>query len=121
MSNTGGRRKKTDVRAAIAMVITVCCLVGGKATLFPEHPDSWYRIHDAQDMPLAEVRSILSQSGAKLVSTRPNGEELWRLQHTFGSWTVDITPGYHDRLSNAHVRYDSTVFPSMVRMRNYPR
>jgi hypothetical protein len=91
--------------------------------LFPEHPASWYRIHDTRDLPLSEVRNILSGSGARLVSSDADGHEVWRLQHRFGAWTVSVSATASpvgNRLLNAHIRYDSTVFPRHSRMRNYP-
>lgn len=113
-------RYSTGVLAVVLVAMVVISLVAAKFALFPEHPDSWYRIHGTHDLLISEVRDILSQSGAKLDATGPPDEEVWRLLHRYGQWTVSVTPDGHGRLQYAHVRYYSSVFPGMIRMRNYP-
>lgn len=121
-------KKPPGIRKRVWICLVVLffgvCLFTAKRVLFPEHPDSWYRIYRTADLPLSEVRGILSESGARLVSppapATSAGTETWLLQHRFGAWTVHVSTSLNgDRVSLAHVRYDSTVFPDLTRMRNY--
>ena len=120
------RRVSTRIRVFLVVLLVVASLTATKAILFPEHPTSWYRIHDTRDLPLSEVRDILATSGSTLVSTvseSGSSTETWRHQHHFGAWTVFVhiwSSPSGDQFSGAHVRYDSTVFPHLTRMRNYP-
>jgi hypothetical protein len=119
---TGHPKRRLPVwgHACLIVIISMGSLIAAKVILFPEHPDSWRRIHSTLNLPLYEVRDILSSSGAQRISNGTDSVEIWRLQYRFGAWTVSFSPNEHDRLLNAHVRYDSTVFPNLKRMRNYP-
>ena len=74
-------------------------------------------------MPRSEVLTILAAPNLKLITRdldRPGfGMEVWAKEYWFGHRVVSCYYGEDLRLFSAHVRYESDVFPSLKRMRNY--